>query len=207
VPKWRDIRELTGQEIIKRIGRPTLISGGFPCQPHSLAGKRKASCDDRDLWPEFRRIIRHIRSRWVLLENVPGIFSSESGRFLGKMLWELSKMGYNVRWGTWEAADVGINQERERVFFIARLIRERTSGQIKRKNISSAGQGGTCRPPHMLPLLPGLERGCITESILCRNLDGFPGRVDRIECLGNAVVPQQVYPILKAIADIEKERE
>lgn len=203
VKRWTDVKKLKGDEIIRTVGRPTLISGGFPCQPHSTAGKRKASCDDRDLWPDLRRILRQIRSRWVLLENVPGIYTSESGRFFGKILWELASMGYSVGWGTWKAADIGINQERERVFFIARLISERVPGQVKGKNISTIRQGGAGRPPYMLPILPKLERGCISESILCRNIDGVPGWVDRLTALGNAVVPQQIYPILKEIAEIE----
>ena len=68
VPRWRDIHGLSADEFIRRTGvkNLTVISGGFPCQPHSVAGKRKASCDERDLWPEMRRVIGDIKPRWVV---------------------------------------------------------------------------------------------------------------------------------------------
>lgn len=102
-----------------RRGEVCLVSGGFPCQPHSVAGKRQASADDRDLWPEFARVIREIRPRWVVAENVPGLLHSESGRFFGAVLGDLADMGYSAGWGVWGAADVGALHRRERVFIVA----------------------------------------------------------------------------------------
>ena len=65
VERWKDIHELSADEFIRRTGRKevTLISGGFPCQPHSVAGKHMASADERDLWPEMRRVIGEINPR------------------------------------------------------------------------------------------------------------------------------------------------
>ena len=119
MPRWRDVRDVTGEAIIERCGVPTVISGGFPCQPHSLAGKRLASCDDRDLWPEVVRVVREVRPRWFVGENVAGLRSSESGRFFGRVLRDLAEMGYTVGWGSWEAADAGAPHHRERVFIVA----------------------------------------------------------------------------------------
>lgn len=123
VPRWRDIRTLTGGDFYARTGleRPTLISGGFPCQPHSVAGKRLASADDRDLWSEYARVIRELRPKWVLAENVPGLLSSESGRFFGRVLRDLANLGYDVGWCVYGAADVGAPHRRNRVFIIAKL--------------------------------------------------------------------------------------
>jgi DNA-cytosine methyltransferase len=95
-----------------------LISGGFPCQPHSVAGKREGSTDERNLWPEFRRVIGEIKPRWVLAENVPGIFSSDAGRFFGAILSDLAEMGYSAGWATYGAVDVGALHRRNRVFIV-----------------------------------------------------------------------------------------
>ena len=96
-----------------------LVSGGFPCQPHSLAGKRKASSDERDLWGEMRRVVGEARPEWVVAENVPGLFSSESGRFFGRVISDLAEMGYRVGWCCYGASDVGANHIRKRIFMVA----------------------------------------------------------------------------------------
>ena len=97
VQRWRDIRDVTRISVDRAgIGEITVISGGFPCQPHSLAGKRLASGDERDLWGEFARVIHEVGPRWVVAENVPGLLSSEHGRFFGRVLGDLAGMGYDA---------------------------------------------------------------------------------------------------------------
>ncbi len=96
-----------------------LLVGGFPCQPHSLAGSRKASEDERDLWGEFYRVICEIRPAWVLAENVPGLLSSEDGRFFGGILRDLAALRYDAEWQCIPAAALGAPHIRERVFIVA----------------------------------------------------------------------------------------
>jgi DNA-cytosine methyltransferase len=96
-----------------------LISGGFPCQPHSVAGKRQASGDERDLWGECARLTDELRPRWCVFENVPGLLSSERGSFFARVVGDLAALGYRVGWGVWGACDVGAPHRRERVFIVA----------------------------------------------------------------------------------------
>jgi hypothetical protein len=95
VERWRDIHDLSADEFYRRTGRKevTVLSGGFPCQPHSLSGKREASNDERDLWPEYMRIVREVNPRWVVGENVRGLLSSENGQFFGRVLRDLAEWG------------------------------------------------------------------------------------------------------------------
>ena len=129
VPRWRDVRDVTADSFRDKTGiqRPTIISGGFPCQPHSLAGRRKASGDERDLWGEFSRVICEIGPMWVVGENVPGLLSSEDGRFFGRVLRDLAQMGYHGGWCSFPAFVEGSEFWGERTFIIAKasLIRRK----------------------------------------------------------------------------------
>ena len=92
-----------------------VLAGGFPCQPVSVAGKRLAQDDPRWLWPEFWRLIRILRPRAALLENVPGLFSAGFGNILS----DLAASGYDAEWDCIPAAAVGAPHRRDRVFIIA----------------------------------------------------------------------------------------
>lgn len=101
-------------------GHVDLIHGGFPCQPFSVAGKREGDRDERNLWPEFRRVVRELRPSWVLAENVPGILSFDSGRFFGSILDDLGECGYEgVAYAVLDAQHFGVPQRRRRVFIVA----------------------------------------------------------------------------------------
>ena len=109
IPMWKDVRDLTGDEFREKTGieRPTVVSGGFPCQPHSFAGKRLASYDARDLWGELFRVFRETGARWLVGENVPGLLSSEYGRFFGRVLRDLAEAGCHVWWYCFPAYAAG----------------------------------------------------------------------------------------------------
>lgn len=177
-----------------------VLCGGFPCQPHSLAGTRRASDDERDLWGEFARAIRGVRPRWVVAENVPGLLSSESGRFFGRVLGDLAEGGYDAEWDCLPASAFGAHHDRDRVFVAAYLMRERLSLRCQAgTHIQDAGifsQG------------PGLAFGIAREGLERRgspqwggDVHGIPDRMDRIKALGNSIYP----PIAEWIAHRIKE--
>lgn len=207
VPKWRDVHDLTAKSFFDRTGLKTVdcISGGFPCQPHSLAGKRRASRDDRDLWPEFRRIISEVKPKWVVAENVRGLLSSEDGRFFRGILRDLSDLGFDAGWCTYPAAWVGAIHRRERVFTIAHTTSVRLEKPLEIQNFIekiSKKQPSNSFSGHLTEY--GNDQFGSDSEL--RNDDGVSNRMDRLKCLGNAVVPQQFYPVFKAIWEAEHEQ-
>ena len=253
VPRWRDIRTLTGDDFYAKTGLRTVdvISGGFPCQPFSVAGKQKGKGDDRYLWPEMLRVISELAPRWVVGENVPGILRIAAADVVA----DLERLGYHVVVFAFEAAAVGAYHRRERVAFVAhadgdagRSRRAESTGQLWQAWIANGGEdvananGRTVRDDRKDERAPigeehssdhaghaggmptvcdpysrgicwvkrwwqqeGFENGCgwPAEPDVVRVAHGIPNRVDRLKCLGNAVVPAQFYPIFKAIMEEE----
>ena len=203
VPRWRDAREVTAESFYARIGLRTvdLVSGGFPCQPFSVAGERRGKEDDRYLWPEMFRVITELRPTWVLGENVAGFVSLG----LEQTIFDLESKNYIVRAFIVPAAAVGAWHRRDRVFVVAHSYSERLP-----KWNESEGTHAKER---------GVEKGCESERVhaaggreqwavepgVDRVANGIPHRVDRLKGLGNAVVPEQVYPFLWAIANSLRE--
>ena len=116
VPRWKDIRTLTGESFYEQTGRRTvdIISGGFPCQPFSVAGKQRGKEDDRYLWPEMVRVIKELRPTWVVGENVTGIIRMA----LPDILSELEACGYRTRTFLVPACAVGARHRRYRVAIV-----------------------------------------------------------------------------------------
>ena len=133
-PIFEDVRTFDGRSLA---GSIAVISGGFPCQDVSVAGKREGIKDGNrsGLWKEFARIIREVGPRFVLVENVPGLLSDGLGIVLG----ELAAMGFDAEWYVLSAAAVGAPHRRERVWIVA--YAKCKSGQIGRDDSSNAGEG------------------------------------------------------------------
>lgn len=112
-PIWDDIKTFDGS--LWR-GRVDVISGGFPCQDVSCAGKGAGITGERSgLWSEMARVISQVQSPWVLVENSPLLTS----RGLGVVLGDLAQMGYNAKWGVLGAVDTGAPHKRERIWIVA----------------------------------------------------------------------------------------
>lgn len=103
-------------------GRVDVLTGGFPCQPFSLAGKRKGTEDDRYLWPEMLRVIRIVRPRWIVGENVFGIVNWSEGVVFEQVCSDLEAAGYAVQPYIIPACGVGAPHRRDRCWFVGHLI-------------------------------------------------------------------------------------
>lgn len=117
-PLWSDVRTFDGRPWR---GLVDGLIGGIPCQPHSLAGRKRGQLDGRDLWSDARRIVATARPWFVLIENVSGMLSAGDDEVAGaERVWrDLRKLGYAVEGGLFTAAEVGASHERERVFILA----------------------------------------------------------------------------------------
>ena len=201
VQRFRDIRDC-GKHNLPAVD---LICGGFPCQDVSLAGKRAGLEGKRTtLWSEFARIIGEIRPRWVLAENVPGLLSSDSGRFFGNVLRDLAACGYDAEWDCIPAAAVGAPHRRDRVFIVAyppgmgcpyadTYLNAESCGKAPQANegfgMLDAAASFIHRQVFANEIRP-FTTSWTTEPNVGRVANGVPARVDRLRCLGNAVVPQ-----------------
>jgi len=189
VPCHRDIRELDGS-IYRGVD---LITGGYPCQPFSQAGQRKGKEDDRHLWPELRRVVAQARPAFLVAENVAGHITLG----LDEVLADLESEGYAGRAIVVPACAVNAPHRRERVWIIAHSEIERIQG---------LWSSGFKEPPayagQEVPLCGHERIGSSyweTEPAVGRVADGLPSRVDRLKGLGNAIVPQVAYEIIKEL--------
>ena len=191
-----------------------------------MAGNKKGKADSRYLWPEFLRVVSELKPSWVVGENVPGILRISADT----VCTDLEREGYSVGIWDFEALAVGAPHRRERVFFVAHAGRTLRQGISEKGDVREAYEARNAlaveRPSSAHST--DTNRGRQSQSGMVRVVDGFPCGMDgmtywekvpeperivqgtkdrgaRLRALGNAVVPQQAYPIFKAIMEAEYE--
>lgn len=225
--------DITKTDFSLHKGKIDVLTGGFPCQPYSGAGKRKGKDDARHLWPEMLRAIREIQPRWVVGENVFGLTNWNGGVVFEEVCAELEAQGYSVQPFVLPACGVNAPHKRDRVWFVAnaknsrrggwaseeRSVRERKLLQGERE-WSSMGSEVEGRSGERIYFHTGnsSESGWETfptQSPICSGNDGVSYGLDRItfqkwrvesvKAYGNAIVPQVALEIFKTIIKFETE--
>ena len=202
VPKFADICGVKGEDI-----EPVdLIAGGFPCQDVSTCGLRRGIGDGTrsGLYSEMVRIVRELRPRYVLVENVPGLLAPiEPGQPapMARVLGDLAELGFDAEWFCLPAASVGAPHLRNRVFIFAYTrCKPRNVPTIVRHSNMDHGRGNRKaeergQDRNLAPLVEGVHEGTPADwwraqSRMDRSCYGIPHRAQRVKALGNAVVPQ-----------------
>ena len=190
VPVFPDICKLKRSDINESID---IITGGFPCQPFSIAGQKKGTEDNRDLWPQMFRVIKEFKPAWVIGENVANFVSMAFQRTKT----DLESEGYQVQPLIIPACGVNAPHKRDRVWIMAYANNKRFS-RFQQSNTNTV-QSSKKKRFSVRGFDYDNEMGLPNIPKDLRMDDGVPNRVDRIKGLGNAIVPQVAYQIMKEI--------
>lgn len=193
VSRWLDIKKESDYAEYPAVD---LVCGGYPCQPFSYAGKRKGTEDDRHLWPYVFKVVQTLRPAWCLFENVAGHVSLG----LDQVLSDLESEAYTCQPLVIPACAVDASHRRDRVWIIAN---SHSTGRSQCNVASVATQSGYNTRVLNPDTTSGRKRWSI-ESGVGRVVNGIPKGLDRLRSLGNAVVPQVVYEIGRAIIIAER---
>lgn len=225
----KDIHTLTYEtintELSRRFGSEwrnddIILTGGFPCQPFSVAGKQLGTEDDRHLWPEMLRVIREVRPSWIVGENVRGLVNWSGGMVFEQVQADLENEGYEVLPFILPACAVNAPHKRDRIWFVAHLhkisghqlgICKNEDTQQKQKEIRSENRQFVQLAFDGNTFAEQWQRGqeFISESPMVSATHGISDGLDGItfskwaeqsnEAYGNTVVPQVVFQIFKSI--------
>ena len=205
-PKSISYNDITKTDFTIHRGDIDILSGGFPCQPYSSAGKRLGKEDERHLWPEMLRAIREIQPSWVVGENVRGLTNWNGGLVFDEVQSDLEAQGYEVLPFLLPACSLNAPHRRDRIWFIA--YNASYTNKIGFQPKMEDGELG-----RQLRFTKRNKRN-IWDSFpsfypICRGDDGLSGKLDGItfskwreeslKAYGNAIVPQVAYEIFKSI--------
>ena len=206
-PKSISYADITKTDFTSHRGNIDVLTGGFPCQPYSTAGRRKGKEDDRHLWPEMLRAISEIQPTYVVGENVLGLVNWNGGLVFHEVQADLEAKGYEVFPFILPACAVGAQHRRDRVWFVAYS----GSARLQKGNSELRQINGI---PEKAPIeftrsfTSQWDTGKRSSGMLCRNngvskeLDGITfseWRKESIKAFGNAIVPQIAFCIFRAV--------
>jgi DNA (cytosine-5)-methyltransferase 1 len=191
-PIFEDVEKVD----FRQLPRVDILTGGFPCQDASVANinGKGISGAKTGLWKHFKRAISEIRPRYVLIENVPNLLN----RGFERVLCDLAEIGYDAQWTIIRAGDLGYPHHRDRLFILAYPNGERSqriyeeSSKVKLRQFVKIPRA---------TLEAWFDQ--LLESPLHGTGNGFPDRVDRVRCTGNAVVADVAQIFARKINEIE----
>ena len=210
--KYKDIKEFNANEYKQKI---TILSGGFPCQPFSVAGKRKGTQDERYLWAEMLRVISEIKPKWIVAENVYGLVTNQNGMVFNQIIIDLENCGYEIQTFIIPACAKNAPHKRERIWIVAnsRLFGskineiEATRTFKHNKDVTNSNNFGfrynDRQAQKQFARSSWQSDWYEVATEFCRVGDGIPNRLDRLKSLGNAIVPQIAFEIFRAIIEVE----
>ena len=218
---YDDIKELNHEKLNSNgHTKIDIITGGYPCQPFSVAGRQQGEKDPRHVWPEYFRLIKELRPTWVIGENVSGHVKLG----LDTVLENLESEGYSARTFSISASSIGANHQRERIWIVANSgcswgsgseFQRKNENEIKKENANQFERSSSSSQSDMVysdserlekwesigenfsqeyQTLIGADWWSI-EPDVGRVANGVPKRVDRLKSLGNSLVPHIPYYI------------
>jgi len=227
VKKYRDIRRFDGTPYR---GTIDILSGGFPCQPFSVAGKQEGTNDERHLFPEMLRVVSEIKPPWVIAENVYGLLNIQDGLVFEQVCSELENLNYEVQTFCIPALSVNAPHRRDRLWIIANA---NSQWELQPKGIESnvgerVSDYNTIAPDSNSAGLQGQffkdnRKGAQSDdkrtmrcgggwrenwfevaTKFCRMDAGVSDRIHRLKALGNSIVPQIAEIIFRIILIMEE---
>ena len=216
---YDDIKELNHEKLNSNgHTKIDIVTGGYPCQPFSVAGRQQGEKDPRHVWPEYFRLIKELRPTWVIGENVSGHVKLG----LDTVLENLESEGYSARTFSISASSIGANHQRERIWIVANSgcswgsgseFQRKNENEIKKENANQFERSSSSSQSNMVysdserlekwesigenfsqeyQTLIGADWWSI-EPDVGRVANGVPKRVDRLTSLGNSLVPHLPY--------------
>ena len=214
VPIYDDVRTITAERLASDGIGVDVITGGFPCQDISTAGRQAGIEGERSgLWTECARLLGELRPQYAIFENVTNLLNGERGAWFKRVLWDISQIGYDAEWHCIPASELGAHHHRDRIWIVAypnsnsQPRQSLNAGEIQKTSFLADTQcvgqseqrlhGGRVseassqnrQASWIVNRCEGNASVWDTEPNVGRVANGIPNQSHRLKCLGNAVVP------------------